>query len=232
MANHEAAGRLKLSGVYTALLTLDLAQSEFAREPQAILDRQQRQRSALERLDKEQKLVLLGDPGSGKSTFVDFVALCMAGELRKDKQVNRKLLTEPLPVDDEAQQAQEKKPKRQPWQHGGLLPVRIILRDFVSWKGFPTVGGEATVNHVLGFVQAELTRCGYGECFAWLENTLKDQGGLLLFDGLDEVPEADQRRQQIKQAIESATQSLSRCRFLVTGRPYAYQTFGASLKRS
>ncbi len=56
-----------------------------------------------------------------------------------------------------------------------------------------------------------------------LKKELRDQGGLLLFDGLDEVPEAEQRREQIKQAIESFVSSFPRCRFLVTSRTYAYQ---------
>jgi formylglycine-generating enzyme required for sulfatase activity len=44
-----------------------------------------------------------------------------------------------------------------------------------------------------------------------------------LFDGLDEVPEADARRTQIKQVVEDVMVNFHRCRILVTGRTYAYQ---------
>ncbi|MCP4377805.1 MAG: SUMF1/EgtB/PvdO family nonheme iron enzyme, partial [bacterium] len=49
------------------------------------------------------------------------------------------------------------------------------------------------------------------------------QGGLLLLDGLDEVPKADRRRVQIKQAVEQFRDLFPRCRILVTSRTYAYQ---------
>jgi hypothetical protein len=154
------------------------------------------------------------------------VALCLAGEAAGDRQVNLKLLREPLPTDEEEEATQPRnqpKPKLQPWTHGALLPVRVILRDWVAWPDFPAVDKLATADHLWRFLEHELQRAGIGECTAWLHNQLKDQGGLILLDGLDETPEADQRRVQIKKAILAFTQGFNRCRFLVSGRPYAYQ---------
>ncbi|MBM4431855.1 MAG: NACHT domain-containing protein, partial [Chloroflexi bacterium] len=49
------------------------------------------------------------------------------------------------------------------------------------------------------------------------------ENGLLLFDGLDEVPEAGRRRKCLLEAIEKlASQLSSRGRVLLTARPYAY----------
>jgi formylglycine-generating enzyme required for sulfatase activity len=45
----------------------------------------------------------------------------------------------------------------------------------------------------------------------------------VLLDGLDEVPEADQRRVQVKQAVQGFAADFPRCRFVVASRTYAYQ---------
>ena len=56
-----------------------------------------------------------------------------------------------------------------------------------------------------------------------MRQQLLSTGGLLLLDGLDEVPEADQRRLQAKTAVEQFAAMFPKVRVLVTSRTYAYQ---------
>ncbi|MBN2393810.1 MAG: hypothetical protein JXR84_23965, partial [Anaerolineae bacterium] len=75
-ASDVQSGELRLSAVYTALLTQ--RQEVGARHTEASAEWDLRRLSAVEVLNAEPCLVLLGDPGSGKTTFVNFVALCLA----------------------------------------------------------------------------------------------------------------------------------------------------------
>ncbi len=141
-AASEAEARLNLGAVYTALLTLTSEADERLLARGQPADREARRLSVLALLDRHGRLVLLGDPGSGKTTFVNFVALCLAGEALAKPDANLKLLTEPLPPQEgrEAQQKGNEKPAPQPWRHGPLLPVRVILRDFARAGCRPPAG--------------------------------------------------------------------------------------------
>jgi len=262
-ASRDADACLNLGAIYTALLTQQA-------ERDMLQERGERRLSAVAQANAHRHLVLLGDPGSGKSTFVNFVVLCLAGELLQlsppsvrpepvegqlslsvhgepvepertdalrqaqgERQLmdclpNLALLTAPLPDkngDDEVEEDKsnkEKKKKYQPWQHGALLPLRVILRDFAA-RGLPEAGADATVVHLWEFVTQEFDSIGLSGVVPPLKAYLQTQGGLLLFDGLDEVPEAESRRTQIKQVVEAAAKAFPNCRIIVTSRTYAYQ---------
>ncbi len=222
VAGSEADAPLRLDAVYTALLTQ--APRESAKlAHRAVGDipigkRASHPSSALEQLNRHPRLVLLGDPGSGKSTFANFVALCLAGELLGDPRANLALLTAPLPTEKSDGDQEE---SALAWDHEPLLPVRIFLRDFAA-RGLPKAGEKGTAESLWRFLENELKRAAIADYAPHLRRAL-ERGGLILLDGLDEVPEAEGRRQQILEAVQDFAATFSNCRFLVTCRTYAYQ---------
>ncbi|MBO3710302.1 MAG: SUMF1/EgtB/PvdO family nonheme iron enzyme [Candidatus Accumulibacter sp.] len=216
---------MQLPAVYTALLTTASDDSRFppaaagaARQPGEGEPRQGERLSALEALDRERSLVLMGGPGSGKTTFLNFVALCLAGELLGSPAANLKLLRRPVPREPDASAA-EAKPQRQRWTHGALLPVCVVLRDFAaSLPADAAVDAGTLWRFIVGQWPEQLRP--YADP---LQRELLGRGGLILLDGLDEVPDAESRRAQVKQAVQAFAGMYGKCRFLVTSRTYAYQ---------
>lgn len=205
IGGEEWAERVRLSGVYTALLTdarpdkvatrqEDDAKHEAEREPVPVL----------QVLNAERALVLLGGPGSGKSTFANFVAMCMGGQWLGLQDVNLNSLTAG---------------ETEAWTHGALLPVIIELREFAAQ--LPT--GPIAPDALWTYITSTLAPADYAKP---LLKALAAEGGLFLLDGLDEVPEAHARRAQVKQAVQMCVTLFPKCRFLVTSRTYAYQQQG------
>ena len=209
---------LNLGSIYTALVTYSSQEKDLLSKQIKESEREKiKYYSALEMLNKHKHLVLLGDPGSGKSTFVNFVSCCLAGESLKNDQVNIDVLTAPLP-DDKGNDSEN----NQKWDHGELLPVRVILRDFVS-RGLKDTCEKDCAEILWKFIEAELKNSKLENFIPYLERELRNKGGLILLDGLDEVPEANDRRIQIKKIIDDFKSVFHKCRILVTSRTYAYQ---------
>ena len=234
---------VRLGKVYTPLLTTLPAKDPGERQQgrtAGLLDdanmpaRDGQRLSAVAALDRWRHLVLLGGPGGGKSSFVHFVAQCLAGEALGDDAAAQAArlaqLTQPVPGADDDELPSRRRPggdhgprppQPQPWRHGPLLPVLVVLRDLATQ--LPPPGTQVGAEQVLLYLQRGLQTAAQGRFADPLEAELRGDGALVMFDGLDEVPEAEQRRQQIQQVITDFAASFSQCRVLVTSRTYAYQ---------
>src|ERR1019366_9088630 len=144
---------------------------------------------------------LLGDPGSGKTTFSNFLALALAGEMLGLETGNlRRLGGE--------------------WFAGALLPVRVVLRDFAAQRD--PASRLDPGDQLWEFIQRKLGAALF-DFAPLLRKHLLTHGGLLLLDGLDEVPEAQRCREFVKKAVLGFRRQFGRVRVLLTSRTYAYQ---------
>jgi formylglycine-generating enzyme required for sulfatase activity/energy-coupling factor transporter ATP-binding protein EcfA2 len=171
--------------------------------------------SALEAIAQERTMVLLGDPGSGKSTFVNYIALCLSGTLLD--QLNEESAVDGKPAVSLLEPA---------WTHGALLPLIITLRQFAQ-----SALCNGTAAGLWSFVQdmlAEHEMALYGPL---LRGRLEQGGVYVLFDGLDEVGEPTKRKAVHAAVKEFVTAFNSkRNRFLVTCRGYAYRDVACKLE--
>lgn len=144
------------------------------------------------------RAVLLGNAGTGKTTFVNYLAYLLAAD-----------------------------PDRLPAPFQGLLLVRLVLRE-VAARHLPSQATQGTEvmlwNALADDIASHLGKPLADVLFPYLQRRLLAEGGFILLDGLDEVPEARQRREVLIGAVAKLTQALpkGKTRVLVTARPYAY----------
>jgi formylglycine-generating enzyme required for sulfatase activity len=194
--------RLRLADVYVGLnTTASLAGEKDATEARL---RGEQPMSALAALVRNPRVALLGVPGSGKSTFLNHLAFCLAN----DTLDPRHNWLERLP--EWAQVA------------AAPLPVPIVLREVAAWF-------QATQPHQrkTGLFQAYLEHwlgeMGLTDFLPELTAHLRDGSALLLLDGLDEVALLDDTLARIKEMIADLPGAYPQARILVTCRVLSYQ---------
>jgi len=211
--------RLTLPGVYIQLNTkMDVSEKKLAAalkrgriDSLADLRPEQGRREAMPGREMEQgktlsalqaaillpKMVLLGDPGSGKTTFVNFVAHAVAARRWDD-----------LPD----------------WPEGGrsLIPILVTLRDFAYWLASPREKPLTGVAALWAYIQHDLDMRNLSFAAPLLEKALQDGQAFLLLDGLDEVPPTAEARGAILQIVQDFALRYRHSRYLVTCRILSY----------
>ncbi|HET91868.1 MAG TPA: NACHT domain-containing protein [Chloroflexi bacterium] len=212
---------MSLSAVYTALDTdrrVPLSDDELAaleeegRESSQIPtlpglgrrgERPERPMTAVETVCSMDRLVLLGDPGAGKSTFVNHLTfhLAQAALTSLSASVETVAHLEALPG----------------WTRAPLVPVRVILRDLVTTA---PAGENGAATALWAAVARILADAHLSAAVPALEERL-DGRVMLLLDGLDEVDPA--ARRWLLDGVTDFALTHQRTPILVTCRVYAYQ---------
>jgi len=170
--------------------------SSYRRFGKLVEGEKTRPMTALEAVSVGRTVVLLGDPGSGKSTFINRLCLAFA----------RGIWTglDNFPKPDRLR-----------------LPVLLILRDFANWISRENVTeGDAAL--LREYLVHDLERRNLGFAVNLVEGALERETGAMVFlDGLDEVP--PEQRKIVLAAVRAFVDRYDSARLLLTCRVVTYE---------
>lgn len=165
------------------------------------------------------RFVLVGDPGSGKSSFVRHLTLCLAGELLHRSDADA--VPDGASIDS-----------LRDWFLGPFIPLYIELRSLVreAFPPLPTAADGAqpisqpTLDDFWHFVHYHVLGARLAGYLPRLREAVQTGSALIILDGLDEVERGgDPRRREQVKALLAALAGYEQCRIIVTSRPWAYK---------
>jgi formylglycine-generating enzyme required for sulfatase activity len=203
-----------VADIYTDLDTNELEQVEHEEGLRQFLahSEQMRRIPAQEMADRHTRLLILGDPGSGKSTFVKHLAYSLANAARSQAPA---AALQPIA----------------PWSHGPLLPVYVELRSVAAFAAREGMT-RGDVRLFTRYLEQLFTSWGIAAAWPVVQDALAhdETGALLLLDGLDEAPTP--QRLLLVEMVQTLSNdpAYKRHRLIVTSRPYAYYDLGQAAR--
>lgn len=206
------AHRFPIDDLYIPLKTRLAGEPEAFRngrrdKKQAQLHAQERKPIELHSALKQDRLVILGDPGAGKTTFLRRIAYALCNsKLGLDAATT----AETLGLDKES------------------FPVLIRMSELAehiegcSKRVQAELHKKTSPAWLADFLAKTSKEQGTGLDRDYFEQVIEDGPATVLLDGLDEVTTREQR-ECIAELVSEAARCFKSCRFVVTNRPPAFE---------
>ena len=201
----EPAHEVRLESIY---VPLDIMRTEStkrtARDPRNLAPV-----PVLSAAIRQKRLMILGDPGSGKTTFLNYLTLILAhARLHPERNILEHLN---VPRTEKQRGAR--------WKYGRLLPIRVDLRDFAH--DIPKGTRKGSADLLWTHITTQLTKHGLGDFSSKMLKELRNGNCLVMLDGLDEVPDHTQRS-RICESITDFADTYTGNRYIATCRVISY----------
>lgn len=147
-------------------------------------------------------IVVLGDPGSGKTTLMRYLALLFGRDLAQGTNILKGKLN---------------------LNEAGTLPILLQLRQIGAFLKTHRPKDDGTEGHglLLDFLFQSLKNHKLDLPKDFFDEYLENGRAVLLLDGMDEVADPDLRA-RVARLVESFTLAYPDCRFVVTSRIVGY----------
>jgi len=206
------AQRFPIDDLYIPLKTTVAGEPEALRKgrrdkKQAQLEVQERKPIELHSALKQDRLVILGDPGAGKTTFLRRIAYGLCNSRLALKAATT---AETLGLDKES------------------FPVLIRMSELAdhiegcSKRGHTELHKQTSPAWLADFLAKTSKEQGTGLDRDFFEKVIEKGSAMVLLDGLDEVTTREQR-ECIAELVSEAARCFKACRFVVTSRPPAFE---------